>query len=134
MEKYTWKRINYKLMSGKWKIGIILEAGYKAVNQLKNMDNYIKITPQIYFKNLLLPYPYSQSMKQKEIDAFCKGLLLSSKYINQLFFSNLIIIIVLNNIQFSDCDIQDEAVTAAAIQWASEIFCFAMPYIGTCFD
>jgi uncharacterized protein with PIN domain len=34
IEKFIWSKTNYKLMLGKWKIGIILEAGYHVLKSV----------------------------------------------------------------------------------------------------
>ncbi len=56
MTEYRWKKSNYKLMKGKWKIGILLEAGYQIVSVKDNLEKYIKLTDHIYFQSMLLPY------------------------------------------------------------------------------
>ena len=62
IEKFIWTKSNYKLMLGKWKIGIILEAGYQLLKSVENKESCVKLTDQIYFQNMLFPYPYSQPL------------------------------------------------------------------------
>ena len=138
MENYIWRRSNYKLMTGKWKIGILLEAGYRIVpiieKWIKGEKQVIKVTEQIYFSSMLLPYPVSQTMLEEEMEYFCDGLRRVGDMISVLVERDCFIIIGLRQICFSVCDIQNEAFTACAIQWASEIFQFPMPDIRVYFD
>ncbi len=60
-------------MKGKWKIGILLEAGYQVVPVKDNLEKYIKLTDHIYFQSMLLPYPYSQPLSDTELIYFCDG-------------------------------------------------------------
>lgn len=115
----------YKEMSGKLKIGIVLESGYKEYGLTADMQNCIHITDRIYFENALLTYPASQQMTQEEIDCFVEGIRLVSDRIEKVLSKDKVLI-SLYSIHFSDCDIQKESFTAAAIQWASEIFDFPM--------
>lgn len=132
--EYFWSKTNYKLMQGKWKIGILLEAGYQIVPLTEKSEKYVKITDHIYFYPLLMPYPYSQTMSEEEQSYFCDGLKLAAPYISIPNQHNCRLIIALRNIQFSSCNIQEEAFTACAIQWASETFHFGMPEIQIFFD
>lgn len=50
IEKFIWTKSNYKLMLGKWKIGIILEAGYQLLKSVENKESCVKLTDQIYFQ------------------------------------------------------------------------------------
>lgn len=134
IEKYIWTTCNYKLMRGKWKIGIILEAGYQILKSVEGEGSCIKLTDQIYFRNMLVPYPHSQSLTNEELECFCCGLKLISKQIEKSLQKDCCLTIALRVIQFSDCDIQKEAFTASAIQWSSETFQFPMPHIRADFD
>ena len=115
----------YKEMSGKLKIGIVLEAGYKKCEFAKDMQNCMRITDRIYFENALSPYPASQQMTKEEMECFVEGVRLVSDRIEEVLLEDKVLI-SLYNIHFSDCDIQKEAFTVAAMQWASEIFDFPM--------
>ena len=42
IEKFIWTKSNYKLMLGKWKIGIILEAGYQLLKSVENKESCVK--------------------------------------------------------------------------------------------
>lgn len=137
MEKYIWKKTNYKLIKASWGIGILLEAGYQIVPAITEPNQYIKITDQIYFlQSLILSYPESETMDIEEINCFCHGLKLASKYISSSINipENSFLIIAINWIQFSLCNVQNEGFTALAIQWASEMFHFPMPTIDAYFD
>ena len=129
IEEYIWKKCNYKLMLGKWKIGIMLEAGYQVLPAVEPKDGCTKLTDRIFFQNMLSPYPSSQPLTAEEFDDFCRGLKRVSDQIENAFPKDSCLKIALRAIQFSDCDIQNEAFTASAIQWASEIFQFPMPDI-----
>ena len=131
--EYLWTKTNYKLMQGKWKIGILLDAGYQIVPFTENLQKYTKFADHMYFHSLLMPYPYSQTMSEEELSYFCGGLKLAAPYISIPEQDNCLLI-ALRNIQFSSCNIQKEAFTACAIQWASETFHFYMPQIQTFFD
>lgn len=113
----------YKEMSGKLKIGILLEAGYKACKCTMDMQSCIRITDRIYFENALLPYPVSQQMTKEEIECFVEGVRLVSDRIEEVLLEDKVLI-SLYNIHFSDCDIQKEAFAVAVMQWSSEIFDF----------
>lgn len=115
----------YKEMSGKLKIGIMLEAGYKEYGLTADMQNCTRITDRIYFENALSTYPASQQMTKEEIECFVEGLRLVSERIEGVLSKDKVLI-SLYNIHFSDCDIQKEAFTVAAMQWSSEIFDFPM--------
>lgn len=128
------KKSNYKLMKGKWKIGILLEAGYQIVSVKDNLEKYIKLTDHIYFQSMLLPYPYSQPLSDAELIYFCDGITMVNKYISLSAMKDTSLSIALRYIQFSECNIQKEAFTASAIQWASEMFQFSMPDINAYFD
>lgn len=121
-------------MFGKWKIAIILEAGYQILKLVENEESCVKLTDQIYFQSMLFPYPYSQPLTAEELECFCYGLKLISSQIEKLLQKDSYLKIVLRTIQFSDCDIQNEAFTASAIQWSSETFKFPMPHINICFN
>ena len=134
IEKFIWTKSNYKLMLGKWKIGIILEAGYQLLKSVENKESCVKLTDQIYFQNMLFPYPYSQPLTNEELECFCRGLKLISNQIENLLQKDSSLKIALRVIQFEDCNIQNEAFTASAIQWASEKFKFPMPQINVYFN
>ena len=134
MSEYIWRKSNYKIMTGKWGIAILLEAGYQMASLAKNNSQYIKLTDQIYFHSMLLPYPESETLLAEELVFFYNGLRLISKYISTCIPEDSSLIIALRQIQFSDCNIQNEAFTACAIQWASETFQFPMPNITAYFD
>lgn len=134
IEEYIWKKCNYKLMLGKWKIGIMLEAGYQVLQSAEEREGCTKLTDRIYFQSMLLPYPSSQPLTAEELDDFCRGLKRVSDQIENAFPEDSCLKIALRSIQFSDCDIQNEAFTASAIQWASETFQFPMPDIRVHFD
>lgn len=121
-------------MSGKWKIGILLEAGYQILESLENKEGCVKLTDRICFQNMLYPYPRSQSLTHEELEYFCCGLKLMGEQIEKSLQKDSCLKIALRSIQFTDCDIQKEAFTASAIQWSSETFHFPMPHISVEFD
>lgn len=128
-----WKESRYKLFIKRWGIVIIVEAGYQKLPDAENQNNYIRITDHLYFFSDLLPYPDSQQLVAEEQICFCNGL----RYVcDQILESlqNVPCLITLRSAHFLDCDIQDEAFTACAIQWASETFGFPMPEINVWFD
>lgn len=131
---YIWTNSNYKTRKGKWCIAILLEAGYQMVSSVEKVSQYLKLADRIYFHAMLLPYPQSEPLTDKELTCFCNGLQMVSKYILASVPEDSSLIIALHKICFSDCDIQDEGFTACAIQWASETFRFPMPNIITYFD
>ena len=133
MQDFQWKKSNYKQMNGKWKIGVLLEAGYRECEVIEMNAKGIKLTDRIYFQNMLSPYPKSEQLLPQELKCWCKGIELVSEEIERCLTMPYIMI-TLRNIQYSDCNIQNEAFTAAAIQWASEIFEFSMPEIRVYFD
>lgn len=134
MENYRWKKCTYKLMTGRWKIWIVLEAGYQLQYCMTDENGLMKLTNHIYFHTMFLPYPASQMLSKEEISYFCNGLKAVSKQISKFLDNDLYVIIALRSIQFLDCDIQNEAFTVSAIQWSSEIFEFPMPDIKVYFD
>ena len=67
------------------------------------------------------------------MEYFCHGLKLISNQLAKLLQKDSYLKIALRVIQFEDCNIQNEAFTASAIQWSSETFKFPMPYIGVYF-
>ncbi|MCI9079965.1 MAG: hypothetical protein HFH68_13785 [Lachnospiraceae bacterium] len=133
MNNFVYKKSWYKLFLGKWYIVIILEAGYKELCENESESGYIKICGNLYFSSLCLPYPDSTSLNEEELNCFCKGLELVSAQIMDAM-QNKPCLIQLRSIIFSDCNIQDDAFTASAVQWASEVFKFSMPKINVWFD
>ena len=115
-------------------MAILLEAGYQMISSAENESQYLKLADRIYFHPMLLPYPQSQSLNEKELTFFCDGLQRVSKDISAFAPEDSSLIIALRQIYFSDCYIQNEGFTACAIQWASETFRFPMPNITTYFD
>ena len=61
----------------------------------------------------------------RDIECFVEGLRLVSNRIEEVLSKDKVLI-SLYSIHFSDCDIQKEAFTVAAMQWSSEIFDFPM--------
>ena len=136
-----WHKTNYKLLTGKWKIGILLEAGYCVVQSLVRGELYIKIARNIYFLPKCIPYPNSQLLSRWELNYFCNGLKLVKEQIiekqKELAGENITdgkLVIILRSVQFSDCNIQDEAFAVTAIQWAAEVFDFMKPEVTVSFD
>lgn len=109
----------------------MLEAGYKVLPDMEAHDT--EISEKIYFHSALLPWPDSQSLTAEELDCFCKGLRLVRNQIQETV-RNRPCLITLRSIRFSDCNIQNDAFTACAIQWASEAFGFPMPVVNVSFD
>lgn len=72
-------------------------------------------------------------MVEEEVLCYCEGLrIVSADILNVV--QNRPCVITLRSIHFLDCDIQNEAFTASAIQWASESFGFVMPEVKVTFD
>lgn len=127
------KKSWYKLFISKWEIAIILEAEYRELYENENKSVYMKIGENLYFASSCLPYPNSNTLNAEELECFCKGLkLVSAQIIDNM--QSRPCLIKLNSIIFSDCNIQNDAFTASAIQWASEAFGFSMPTINIWFD
>ena len=134
MGEYVWTKSKYKFFQSQWGIVIQLEAGWKIVSDIGDKGKYMEVTDCIYFQPVLLPYPDSQNLTDDELQYFCDGLKLISKYLYKLLQEDSYLIISLQSIQFSDCYIQIEGFKASAIQWASETFDFPMPTIEIHFD
>lgn len=84
MSEYIWHKSNYKMMKGKWKIAILLEAGYREVSDVADLRQYRRLVDRIYFQSSMIPYPkpqYSQTMLDSELEHFCDGLKMTAKYI-----------------------------------------------------
>lgn len=133
MNDVIWKKSGYNLFISKWEIAIILEAGYRELYERENKNIYIKICENLYFASSCLPYPNSITLNTEELEYFCRGLKIVSSHIIDAL-QNRPCLIILNSIIFSDCNIQNDAFTASAIQWASEVFGFTMPAISVWFD
>lgn len=133
MGEYTWKSSRYTLFKGRWGIAIWLEAGYQMVSDIEDESRYIEPADRIYFHSML-SYPSSSVLTDEELMYFCNGIKMISKYLYELMRDDSCLIIVLRNMQFSDCYLQIEGFTACAIQWASETFGFPMPVIEAYFD
>lgn len=139
MSQCLWHKSNYTMMKGKWKIGILLEAGYREVTYTAELVQYIRLADRICFQSSTIPYPQpqcSQTMVDSELERFCDGLKMIAKYIYPAvnIAEGAFLLIDLKYIDFSVCNIQEEAFTAAAIQWASEAFHFPLPHIGVYFE
>lgn len=134
MEDYIWKSYNYKVLKGKWGISILLEAGYVSLNRNVSKNKIICLENGVYFNSILQPYPESQSLLPQELHCFCNGLKVVAKQILKSTPHLPNVLIALRSIQFSDCNIQDEAFTAAAMEWASEVFQFETPNYQVFFD
>ncbi len=117
-------------MSGKWKIGILLECGYYFCKDEKTDESFIKISDNIYFRNIAC----DDKLLPCEVNGFCKGLKISQNLIKEAIDFSGNLMVCLYSAKFSDCNIQSEAFTAAAIQWTSETFSFTMPDINITFD
>lgn len=133
MDDVIGKKSWYKLFISNWGIAIMLEAGYRELKENENKGGYIKICEKLYFASSYLPCPDSITLNAEELECFCKGLKLVSALIIDTI-QNRSCLIKLNSIIFSDCNIQNDAITASAIQWASEVFGFSMPTINVWFD
>lgn len=134
MDSYNWKCSNYKQMEGRWKIGVITEAGYKISDIPENQSELEKITDRIYFRNFLLPYPESEQLSGYELELWRRGIELVSEQIEVSQPAKGYIIIALKRSLFSVCDMQEEAFTASAIKWAADMFGFSMPFVNVTFD
>lgn len=134
MGEYTWTKSKYILFQSQWGIVIWLEAGWQIVSGIEDNSNYTKLTDRIYFQPMFLPYPDSLKLTADELQHFCDGLKMISKYLYKLKQEDSYLIIALRSIRFSDCNAQIEGFTAAAIHWASETFHFPMPTIKVYFD
>ena len=127
------RKSHYKLFISKWEIAIMLEAGYRELYENEDCKKYIKVYENIYFSTAFLPYPGSVVLTNEEIEAFCNGLRMVGKLIIDKV-DHKPCLIQLQSIQFSDCNMQKEALVVSAIKWASEIFDFPMPMINVTFD
>lgn len=133
MNDFIYKKSWYKLFISRWEIAIIVEAGHKELHERHNVTDYIKISDNLYFSFQCLSYPSSNPLNTAELECFCKGQRLVSAQIADAV-QNKPYLIQLRSILFSDCNIQNDAFTASAIQWASEAFGFTMPPIKVWFD
>lgn len=133
MCEFIWKKSRYKLFISRWEIAIVLDAGYKVLSNVDDINKYIKISENVFFYSSLLTYPDSQTLTAKELKCFCKGFYLVNNQIKDSLQNNRCLI-TLRSIQFSDCNIQNDGFTACAIQWASESFGFPMPVMNVKFD
>lgn len=134
MDDYIWKNHCYKVMKWKWGIAILLEAGYVPLSSHVSGNNLICLENRVYFNSMLKPWPESQPLTPEELHCFCNGLKIVARQILKSTPYVPDILITLRSVQFSDCDIQDEAFTAAAIGWASEVFQFEAPKYQVSFD
>lgn len=136
MEDYIWKSYRYKIFIKKWEIIIIFEAGYRMLNENVSTDEIICLGNGVYFNSVLRPYPESQQLlpQDSELCYFCNGLKIVAEQILKSTPNLSNILITLRSVQFLDCNIQDEAFTVAAIEWASEVFQFETPKYQVSFD
>lgn len=81
MGEYIWTKSKYKFFQSQWGIVIWLEAGWKIVSDIGDKGKYMEVTDRIYFQPMLLPYPDSQNLTADELQCFCDGLKLISKFI-----------------------------------------------------
>lgn len=128
MKDYRIIPYNYKLMTGKWKIGIILKCGYTFCQNNELTADLIKISNNIYFKDT------SDNLLPKETKLFYEGLTRVKENIGSYIKADNNLIINLFSIYFSDCNIQDEAFTLSAMEWAGKAFGFSIPKIKISFD
>lgn len=133
MNDFIKRKSHYRLFISKWGIAIILEAGYRNLHKDEDGKAYIKLHENLYFSIAFLPYPDSVTLTNEEIEAFCKGLRMVSQQIIDKA-NHRPCLIQLQSIQFSDCNMQQEALIVSAIKWASETFDFPMPIIKITFD
>lgn len=134
VEDYIWKSYGYKVFKGKWGIAILVEAGYRSLNSNVSSNKIVCLENGVYFNSILRPYPESQPISPQELHCFCNGLKAVAKQILKSTSHLPNILITLRSVQFSDCDIQDEAFTAVAMEWASEVFQFETPNYQVSFD
>lgn len=133
MHEFKIKKSNYKLFIRKWEIAVILEAGYRKLHENEDCSEYIEVCENLYFSIAFVPNSNSVQLSDEEINDFCKGLHLVSDQIMDKV-NHKPCLIQLQSILFSDCNIQQEALMASAIKWASEAFAFPMPIINVTFD
>lgn len=134
VEDCAWRNYGYKVGLGKWQIAILIEAGYRSLRDNEPNHEMIYLDHGVYFSNKLLPYPQSQPLLPQEMQFFCHGLKIVAKQISASLPRYPNSVIILRSALFSDCDRQDEAFTAAAIEWAGKTFQFEPPNYQVSFD
>lgn len=133
-EGYIWRKHYYNTRKGKWRIAVIVNAGYGALDDSDDRKEMVDLEHGIYFHNLSVLYPESVSLLPEEVVRFYSGLKIVSRQIAHAMPNQTNTVIKLRGIQFSDCAIQEEAFTAAAIEWASGTFHFKLPDYKVVFD
>lgn len=96
-------------------------------------DNVIKVDDDIWIKYTDIPICKGEIFVQSDMLHLIKGLNIVKEQIRKKtkFKQTLIVI---ESLQYSPCDFQEEGLTAAIMQWSAQYFRFTMPSISVDFD
>lgn len=118
----------YFVCKSSWCINVKIIAEYTSFDKSNARLNAIKVVDGIWLKFADKPIVKNEVFCEDDLPYLAKGLEIVQKPIikNSIYKETLIII---NSLQFSLCDFQEEGLIAAIIEWASKTFDFTMPQI-----
>ncbi len=123
----------YFVCKSSWCINIKIIAGHTNFDK-NNVDlNTIKIADGIWLKFADKPIFENEFFYDDELPYLVKGLeIVQKKIVERSIYKDTLIII--DNLQYSVCDFQEEGLTVAIIEWASKAFDFSKPVIEVDFQ
>lgn len=123
----------YFICKSSWCISIKIFAEYTDFKNTKVNSKAIKVVDGIWLKFADKPMVENEIFCDDDLPYLMKGLeIVQKQIINSSTYKDTLIII--NSLQFSLCDFQEEGLTAAIIEWASKVFGFPKPIISVGFE
>ena len=123
----------YFICKSSWCINIKIVAEYTKFNKTDVNRDVINVVDGIWLKFADKPIVENEIFCDDDLLYLAQGLIMVQKQIieHSVYKETLIVI---NSLQFSLCDFQEEGLTAAIIEWASIAFGFSRPVIGVEFQ
>lgn len=123
----------YFVCKSSWCINIKIIAECTNFDESNVGSSAIKVVDGIWLKFADKPIVENEIFCNDDLMYLAKGLEIVQKaIINNSIYKHTLIVI--NSLQFSLCDFQEEGLTAAIIEWASKAFNFSMPIINVEFQ
>lgn len=116
----------YFVCKSSWCINITIIAEYREFD--KDNSNAMKVVDGLWLKFADKAVVENEIFCDEDLPYLAKGLeKVQREIIRRSMYEDTIIII--NSLQFSLCDFQEEGLTAAVIEWAAKAFGFETPKI-----
>lgn len=135
----------YIVCKSNWAICITIFAEYTDYENVEENSKAIKVADGLWLKfeskpiarNDVFGDDYVPSLMKGWCDDYLSYLIKGLEIVQKQIINNSIhksTLIIINSLNFSICDFQEEGLTAAIIEWASKAFDFAPPIINVCFQ